>query len=136
KIAIGCGLALVLAVIVGSVALYYAYSKAKTYVAEVSEPLSQVADMEKLNAQITNTREFDGPADGTLTADQVTRFVAVQREIKKKLGSRTSELEARYKSMNDGDSESRSFGEVVGAYRDLMSLVADAKQAQVAALNA
>ncbi len=133
KIALGCGLVVVLLAIAGAVGGYYfVYKPARTFVASMSQ-LGEVAD---LDAQVANTAAFTAPPEGTLNEAQVTRYVAVQQEVHRRIGARAGELQAKYKAMGDAGAETRNIGELVGAYRDLFGFIAEAKRAQVDALNA
>ncbi len=132
KIAIGCGLAALLLAIGGAVAMYYfVYKPARSFVASMTE----IGDIAELDAKVANTAPFTGPADGTLTEAQVRRFAAVQEQMHARLGSRTTELQAKYKAL-DQSGRSPGVAEAVGAWHDLLGIIAEAKKAQVDALNA
>ena len=133
KIALGCGLVVVLLALAGAVGMYYfVYKPARTFVSSMSE----LGELAELDAKVTNTAAFAPPADGALNEAQVKRFAAVQESMHQRLGARASELQAKYQAMSETGSESRSIGEVVGAYKDLFGIIAEAKRAQVDALNA
>ena len=134
KIVIGCGLALVLAAIAASAGFYYfVYRPARTFMAS----MSQLGEVAELDAQVTNTRSFTAPGDDTLTEPQVRRFVAVQESLHARMGARATELQAKYKALDERrESGNVGLAELVGAYRDLFGLIAEAKRAQVDALNA
>jgi hypothetical protein len=133
KLVIGCALALVLFGIAGSVAFYYfVYKPARSFVASLSE-LGQLAEMD---AKVTNTQTFAAPSADTLTEAQVRRFVAVQESLHTRMGTRASELQAKYQAIEARSPEGIGMAEAVGAYRDLFGIIAEAKKAQVEALNA
>ncbi|AMY09942.1 hypothetical protein LuPra_03169 [Luteitalea pratensis] len=134
KLVIGCGLALVLAAIAASAGFYYfVYRPARTFVSS----MSQLGEVAELDAKVTNTRPFTAPADDTLTEAQVRRFVAVQESLHARMGTRATELQAKYKALDERkESGSVALTELVGAYRDLFGVIAEAKRAQVDALNA
>lgn len=136
KLVIGCGLVLVLFGVAATVATYYfVYRPASAFMASMSE-LGAVADLE---TALTNTSSFTPPPDGTLTAPQVQRFMTVQAAVKNHMGTRFSELRAKYDAvdgeMQDGE-RTVKLTEAVGAYRDLFGLITEARTAQVNALNA
>ena len=136
KLVIGCGLALFIVGITAAVAGYYFVVRpARAFMASMTE-LSEVADLE---TALTNTSPFTAPSDATLSAPQVQRFMAVQSAVKTRLGTRFEELKTKYDQldgeMNEGKRTIR-LTEAVGAYRDLFGLIADARTAQVEALNA
>ncbi len=133
KIVLGCGLVVLLLAVAGAAGMYYfVYKPARTFVAS----MTQLGEVSELDAAVANTASFTPPADGTLNEAQVKRFATVQERIHQRLGARAAELQAKYKAMSDAGSESRSLGELVGAYQDVFGFVAEAKRAQVEALNA
>lgn len=136
KLIVGCGLGLLIMGIAAAAAGYYfVYRPARAFMTSVTE-LGEVAD---LDHALTNTSTFTAPATGTLAPTQVERFMAVQSAVQGRMGSRFSELKGKYDQL---DSEIRTqertirITEAVGAYRDLFGLIADARRAQVDALNA
>lgn len=133
KLVIGCGLGLVLFAVAASAAFYYfVYRPAKTFVGSMAE----MGEIAELDAKVTNTQAFTGPADGALTAAQVTRFVAVQESLHARLGAKAAELEAKYRDIEQRGDGNASLTEVAGAYKDLFGMIGEAKRAQVEALNA
>ena len=133
KLVIGCGLALVLFAIAGSVGIYYfVYRPAQAFLASVS----QIGELAELDAKVTNTQAFTAPADDTLSEAQVRRFVAVQEGLHARMGTRATELQAKYKAIDERQDSSVAITEVVGAYRDLLGIISEAKVAQIEALNA
>ena len=135
KLVIGCGLAMVLAAIAATAGFYYfVYRPARSFVASMSQ-LSEVAE---LDAKVANTRTFTAPADDTLTEAQVKRFVAVQESLHARMGTRATELQTKYKAIEERKEHGGNVAltDVVGAYRDLFGVIAEAKRAQVDALNA
>jgi hypothetical protein len=134
KLVIGCGLALVLLGIAASAGFYYfVYRPARTFVAS----MSQIGEVAELDAKVANTRPFTAPPDDTLTEAQVRRFVAVQEALHARMGTRATELQAKYKAIEQRkDTGGVALSEVVGAYRDLFGVIAEAKRAQVEGLNA
>lgn len=133
KLVIGCGLALVLFAIAASAGFYYfVYRPARTFLASVS----QIGELAELDAKVTNSQPFTAPGDDTLNEAQVRRFVAVQESLHTRMGTRATELQAKYKAIADRKDSGVAFTEVVGAYRDLFGIINEAKRAQVEALNA
>lgn len=134
KLVIGCGLGLVLFTVAASAAFYYfVYRPAKTFVGS----MAQMGEVAELDATVANTQAFAAPTDGALTPAQVTRFVAVQEALHARMGARAAALETKYKDIEarrgQGDA---SLTEVAGAYKDIFGVIAEAKRAQVEALNA
>ena len=133
KLVVGCGLALVVCAIAASAGFYFfVYKPARSFVAS----MSQLGEVAELDAKVANTAPFTTPPDGTLTEAQVRRFVAVQESLHARMGTRATELQAKYKAIEARKDEGVALTDVVGAYRDLFGVIAEAKHAQVDALNA
>jgi hypothetical protein len=135
KIAIGCGIVLVVVAIAVGVGSWYAIHKVKETFAGFAD-LAKVPDIEK---SVENTRPFSPPDSGELTAPQLSRFLAVQEHVKQTLGNRYQELDGKYKALSERIDKHQNtaldFPEVVSAYRDLASMYVEAKRAQVASMN-
>lgn len=136
KLFIGCGLALVIFGVTASVAAYYfVYRPARAFVSSMTD----LGNMPELETALINKASFTPPAGSSLTEPQVRRFMAVQQTVKTQMGSRFSQLDAKYKAIDEqsrGGQRSLRIGEMVGAYQDLFGLIGDARRAQVDALNA
>jgi hypothetical protein len=135
KLAIGCGVVIVLCTIGLGLTGYYVYYKAHQYMAS----LKQFADVAQLDKNVTNTASFPPPANHELTDDQVRRFVAVQEGMKAKLGKRVDELTAKqdqFQRLQHQEHRDASVSEVMTAVSDLMGLILQAKTVQVDSLNA
>jgi hypothetical protein len=136
KLAIGCGIVLVIAVVAGGIGAYYLFYKAQTLIAGLSE-LKAIPDLER---QVKNRTAFTPPASGELSADQVASYVAVREQVRQTLGERVTELDTRYKALserlNRDQHTALDIPEVLEAYKDLASLYILGKRAQVEALNA
>lgn len=94
KLAIGCGVVVLVLGVGASVALYVVAHKAGTFLRESGV----LESIETLGKGVTNTALFTPPANGELTPDMVKRFAAVQDAMVAKLGGRFQELAA----MQDG----------------------------------
>ena len=132
----GClGLLLLVGGGAGVGAYYFVYRPARDYMAS----FTQLRVVPQLNQQVKNQDAFTAPAGGELTAEQVDRFLRVQEALRKSLGARLDELQAKYHTLQpnaDGNGQHPSFGQIMGALKDLSGLYVDAKRAQVEALNA
>ncbi len=86
---------------------------------------------------VKNRTSFTAPTDGKLSIAQVTAFVTIQQTIFDKMGSDFALMEEKYKKMGEQDEKSAdpTAKDVMGAFADMTSLMAKAKQAQVAGLN-
>ena len=131
KFVIGCAVALVLMVIGGSAAVYYfVYKPAKSFVSSMTE----FGALAEADEKVANTATFTPPESDTLTEAQVRRFAAVQESLHAKMGARATELRTKYEALSARGKDA-GLTEVVGAYKDIFSIVGDAKRAQVDALN-
>jgi hypothetical protein len=89
---------------------------------------------ERLESRITKKAPYDPPADGRLTADQVTRFLAVRERVEARLGSAAATARAEHDALmrEPRGPTSRAvraaLGNIGGAYMQ-------AKQAQFEAFN-
>jgi hypothetical protein len=135
KLAIGCGIVLVLCMVALSVVGYIIYSKARQY----TQTLTQFAKVAELNNDIANKHPFVAPSNGELTEETVRRFVAVQESMRAKLGTRVEELTKKQDEFNRRQNEEHrqaTFSEAYTVVTDMMGLILQAKTAQVEALNA
>ena len=135
KLAIGCGVVLVVLLIVGAVASYFVYNKVKSTMAE----LSVLGEVPAIERGVRNTAAFTPPESGELTEAQVTRYLKVQQDVRTMLGSRLDEFKTKYAELSARmDKDQGTVLDVpamMGAYRDLAKTYVDAKKAQVEALN-
>lgn len=135
KVAIGCGVVLLLVLIVGGIGAWWAVNKVKSTVAEFAE-LGKVPDIERT---VASTASYSAPESGELTAAQVERYLRVQQQVRDHLGARFAELNRKYKSLIERQQRNEDsvldFPQVLSAYRDLATTYVDAKRAQAAALN-
>ncbi len=135
KLAIGCGIVLVLCMIAFSVVAYVIYSKARQY----TQALTQFAAVAELDKNISNKTPFSAPVNGELTEDLVHRFVAVQESVTGKLGKRVEELTAKQNEFNrlqQAEHRDATPAEAFTVVTDLMKLLLEVRTAQVDALNA
>jgi butyrate kinase len=135
KIAIGCGIILVIAAVAAGVGSWYAIHKAKGFLAGFTD-LAKVPDIERT---VSNQTPYSPPETGELTEAQVNRLLAVQEHVKQTLGARYKELDGKYKELseriNKHQDTALDFPQVVAAYRDLAGMYVEAKRAQADALN-
>ena len=132
KLAIGCGIVILVVGIAGVGFVYWGYTKVKSTVAQLAE-LGQVADIEQ---GVKNKSPFVAPTSGELTAAQVDRLAQVQTRVREKLGAGAAEIEKNYQSlMNKKEATITDLPALLGAYKDLAKTLIDAKHTQVDALN-
>lgn len=132
KLAIGCGLiVLVLGIAVVGIG-YYGYMKVRSTVAQFSE-LAKIPEIER---QVRNTAPFSAPASGELTAAQFERFLKVQTRVHDTLGANVAAFERTYKTLAEKkDATVTDVPALLSAYKDLAAMWLNAKRAQVEALN-
>ncbi|MDZ7703539.1 MAG: hypothetical protein U5L04_03530 [Trueperaceae bacterium] len=96
------------------------------------------AEVNELNRQVDNRVSYTPPGDEVLSETQVEQFFRVQDTIRDDLSGRYDELVGKYQQLEaelESAQREPSLRELIGAWNDIASLVVDAKQAQVAALN-
>ncbi len=134
KLAIGCGIVVLVCAVVTTVALYVVAYKARSYLRETGA----LSALETMGKGVNNTAPFTPPADGELTADMVRRFAAVEDALVKKLGPRMHELAAiEEKTMQQQHAERRKStpSEDFATITRDMGFVLQAQGAWVDALN-
>ena len=132
KLAIGCGVIVLLIGITAAGIAYYAYRRVASTVAQFAE-LGQVPEIER---GIRNRGSFSPPASGELTDDQIEKLLRVQNHVRERIGARLTEFEAKYKAL--GEKKEATISDtptIIAAYRDLAATWLDAKRGQVEALN-
>jgi hypothetical protein len=132
KLAIGCGLVLVLVVVAFAGVSFFVYRQAQSMMSQFAE-LRRVPDIER---DVRKKDPFVPPSTGELTESQIERLLAVQAHIRERLGARVAELERKYKEFeNKQDATLADVPKLMAAYRDLAAAWLDAKRGQVEALN-
>jgi len=134
KLAIGCGVVIVVCVVAFTAGVYYLRSKAMPYLGQ----LTGMTELVKLDKNVSNSSPFTPPTGGELTEDQMKRFAAVQDSMHAKLGPRVEELkdkEDQVLKLQQGEHRKATPGENFTTITDLMKFILEAKNAQVEALN-
>lgn len=132
KLAIGCGVIVLLGCLALGGAAYYTYRQARSMLAQFAE-IGQVAEIER---GVRVTSAYVPPASAELTAGQVERLLRVQDSVRTTLGARFNELESRYKAFADKKEPTMADAPaLMAAYRDLSAAWMAAKRSQVDALN-
>src|SRR5687768_5074855 len=131
KLAIGCGLAILITGIAAAGVAYYVYRQVSSTVAQFAE-LAQIPDLERT---IRNKTTFTPPSTAELTETQVQKLVQVQTAVRNRLGERMASFEAKYKTLLEKKEASLAdTAAIIAAYRDLASTWMDAKRSQIEAL--
>lgn len=132
KLAIGCGVIVLLVGIALGAAAYYTYRQARSMFAQFSE-LGQVPEIER---SVRVKTPYVPPASEELTANQLERLVKVQTAVRSRLGETFQELERKYKSLSEKkEATIADAPDIIAAYRDLAAAWMTAKRSQVDALN-
>jgi hypothetical protein len=133
KLAIGCGVALLITGIAASVVAYYIYRQVSTAVTQFAE-LAQVPDLER---SVRNREPFVAPASDELSDSQIEKLLRVQSEVRRRLGERMAAMEVKYRAFTEKENPTLSDAPaLLRAYSDLAATWLDAKKGQVEALNA
>ena len=132
KLAIGCGVALLVVGIAAAGVAWYVYRSVASTVSQFAE-LGQIPDLER---DVRNTASFTPPASEELTDAQVEKLLQVQGAIRERIGQRISEFETKYRTLAEKKEATVSdLPAIMRAYRDMAATWMDAKRAQVDALN-
>jgi hypothetical protein len=132
KLAIGCGIVVLLLAVAGAGVTYYVYRQISSTVAQFAE-FAQVPELEK---SIRNRAAFTPPASGQVTEQQLERLVRVQASIRQRLGERFAEFEKRHQALLAREqADARDIPEIIAAYGGLASTWMEAKRQQIEALN-
>lgn len=136
KSCFGCFFTGLLLIAVGSIAVYFL--AIKPLVSTSLGGIANLVDQAEENEAIENKEPFVAPEDGELTYDQVRDYMAVRNHMISEMGHQLDAFKERYEHLyanRDQQGELSGLGEVVGAFRDLMTLLPEAKELQVEALN-
>jgi hypothetical protein len=134
KLAIGCGV-IVLVLGVGTTVMFYiAATKARSYLRESGV----LESIETLGKGVTNNAAFTPPANGQLTDAMIKRFVSVHDTIVAKLGGRFNEIAAMQKEMmrrEQAEHRKSTSAEDVKNVSAMMGFILQAQGAWVEGLN-
>ena len=129
----GClGVVLVLVLALGGAAWWFVVRPLQQMAAVVE----QVAAIEELDERVTNRSPYVPPEGGELSEAQVERYVAVLETVRADLDQNLRQLQQRYEDLDGREPELADIPRLAGAYLDLFRLMVQAKEAQVAGLNA
>src|SRR5918993_1442858 len=132
KLAIGCGLVLLLTGIVAAGAAFFVYRQVSSTIAQ----FSGFADLPELEDGVRNKSPYRPPASDELTDSQLEKLAQVQTTVRQRLGRKITEFEAKYKVLLDKQNATVvDVPAVIAAYGDLAATWMDAKRGQIEALN-
>jgi hypothetical protein len=133
KLAIGCGIALLIVGICGAGVAYYLYSRVSSALTQFAE-LGKVPEIER---GVLNRDPFVPPTSGEVSDIQIEKLLKVQSAVRQRLGERMATLESKYKTLAEKEkADVTDAPALLRAYADLAVSWLDAKRQQVEALNA
>jgi hypothetical protein len=95
KLALGCGLVLVLTGMAAAGAAYFIYRQVSPLVSQFAE-FGQVAEIER---GVRRRGPFNPPPTAELTERQVEQLVQVQEQLRRRLGAHMKTFEAKYREL-------------------------------------
>ena len=132
KLAIGCLIIAVVCCVIAAGAAYYVYRKVQPSLVQFRE-LAKAEDIER---EVRVRGAYAAPASEELTQAQLDRFLRVQNAIRQRIGDHFADFERRYKDLAEKKHATFSdLPELIKGYGEIASGWAEAKRAQVAALN-
>lgn len=136
----GCLVVALLLLVVGGGALWwFVLRPAWNAGSEFMGAATQFAEIAQIEMKVANRAPYTPPADETIPAESLQRFVAVQQMLQTQVGDKLRLLEGKYEELearHQTQGGEPGLTDVLGAYGDLFGLIRDAKIAQVDALNA
>lgn len=133
RLAFGClGIILVVVLALGGAAWWFVLRPLQAMAAVVE----QVVAIERLDERVNNRSTYQPPADGVLEEAQVERYTAVLAVVQRDLSDSLRKLQQRYEDLDGRQPELLDIPRLAGAYLELFTLLVQAKEAQVAGLNA
>jgi hypothetical protein len=134
KLAIGCGVVVLVLAVAAGVAFYIAANKARSFLRHSGV----LASLQTLSKGVTNQAPFTPPANGELTEDMVKRFAAVQESMHATMGGRFQEIAAMQEEMlrrEQAEQRKSTAAEDVKNVSAMMGFIVQAQGAWVDALN-
>ncbi len=132
KLAIGCGVVVLVLGIAASIAFYVVAKKAGSYLRDSGV----LASVETLSKGVTNQTPFRPPANGELTEDLVKRFAAVQESMHARMGGRFQEVAAMQDEMLRREQAEHRQSTAAEDFKNVSAMMGFIVQAQGAWLDA
>src|SRR5436190_16302976 len=124
KLAIGCGIVVLVAGVALAGVTYYGYMKVKTTYQQFAQ-LGQVGEIER-GVRVQNA--FTAPPSGQLTQRQVDQLLKVVARVHDRLGHNLDAFQRNYQTLaRKKDATVVDVPELISAYRDLAAGWIDAK---------
>jgi hypothetical protein len=95
--------------------------------------------MREASGEVEDAGAYTPPASGHLTAEQVTRLLAVHGRVREAMGPRWTDIRARVSAIESrgrGDGAAFTLADLREIFSELGTLPVEARRAHVAALNA
>ncbi len=132
KLAIGCGIVILVAGVALAGIGYYGYMKVRSTVQQFAQ-LGQIGEIER---GVRMKGSFASPPTGELTPKQVDQLVQVLTHVRDRTGQNAAAFQRNYQALaQKKDATVVDLPALVSAYRDIATGWMDAKKAQVDALN-
>ena len=129
---VGCGTTLLVVLVIGGGAAWWFVGRP---LVQVYDAVQRVQRLDDLDAGVRNRTPFVEPAGGLLDESHLTRYVSVQRRMSGELVGRLERLAGRLEEL-DGRTFAWTDVLLLGeAYGEVFRLLAETKEAQVAALD-
>ena len=133
KLAIGCGIALLVTGVAAAGVTYFLYRQ----VASTFSQFAELAKIPELEREVRNRASFTPPSTEELTEAQVEKLLQVQSHVRQRIGEQMKAFEGKYKALAEKQkADLADAPELLAAYRDLAATWIDAKRSQIDALNA
>lgn len=127
---IGCLVVFAVLFVGGGIAAYVFLWRPAQQVVQTVRQFQQVGE---LNAQVRDRGDYRPPADDVMSAEQLDRYLAVQRDMRDALEQDYQDLRTRIEAIDAQQTPGPR--QLLNAYRDIAELILEAKRAQVDALN-
>lgn len=138
KLLAGCFIVAVIAGGALGVALYFGYRTMRPMVDSVTGWVDQARNLAAESDRLEHKGTYTPPASGELSEAQVRRFLAVHQHVRKRLGPRWADLQAKARAFEDRARQGErnlSLSEIGAVLSELGTVVVDARRAHIDALN-
>lgn len=129
RFVLGCLVFVVLLLAGGGAAAYFYVVRPAMGTINAAKDLTR---LNRMDEQVRNRQRFAAPASGELTGEQVERYLGVSRSVTAELEERVARLQDRFEEI---DRDQLGPRQLLDAYSEIITLLVNAKEAQVAALN-
>jgi len=132
--AIGCGVIFLILIGVGG---YIAYDRVIKPGMGIVRGIQQAAEMEELNKDINNKRNFTIPSNGELNETQVTDYMTALKFMREDLQDDYDIMKAKVEEL-DAKSETNNLEgirDIADIYQQMLTTMTEAKKSQVKAIN-